>query len=271
MESFVRVTPMPIKRGEMVFLCNCSDAYKNYGCVHSGVFSMLWNLEMTFPDVERAHHLKAKQTKKGLNPFDAVAKRNKRRRSPSHQHRTIPKSYGNPCCRPTMLLWKTVVPVWRQRVAAWNVLRFRHKCISCKPLHMPHLIRFFCTHRRNPVLSLLLLSLQDARSRIATGRRRILCSRMWISSVLFPREARVLLDIVTSRRTFRRGGGYICIMLHVRCVNCLTGWTHLHSVQKPSASQTLPLEMEKTGGKRACSASPTAYPSTQQTRSTQKL
>jgi hypothetical protein len=26
MESFVRVTLMPIKRGEMVFLCNCSDA-----------------------------------------------------------------------------------------------------------------------------------------------------------------------------------------------------------------------------------------------------
>jgi hypothetical protein len=36
---------------------------------------MLWNLDMTFPDVERAHHLKAKQTKKVLNPFEAVAKR----------------------------------------------------------------------------------------------------------------------------------------------------------------------------------------------------
>jgi hypothetical protein len=190
---------------------------------------------MTFPDVERAHHLKAKQTKKGLNPLHAVAKRNKRRRLLSHQHMMIPKSYGNPCFRPTLLLWKTVVPVWRQRVTAWNVLRFRRKCISCKPLHMPLLICFFCTHRRNPVLSLLQLSLQDARSRIA--RRRILCSRMWIPRVLFPRGARVLLDIVTSQRTLRRGGGYICIMLHVHCVSCLTGWTHLHSVQKPSASQ----------------------------------
>ncbi len=72
MESFVRVTPMPIKSGEMVFLCNCCDAYKNYACVHSGVLSMLWNLDMIFPDAERVHHLKAKQKKKLLNPFDAV-------------------------------------------------------------------------------------------------------------------------------------------------------------------------------------------------------
>jgi hypothetical protein len=39
MESFVRVTPMPIKSGEMVFLCNCGETYKNYACVHSGVLS----------------------------------------------------------------------------------------------------------------------------------------------------------------------------------------------------------------------------------------
>ncbi len=36
MEGFVRVTPMPVKSGEMVFLCNCCDAYHNYGCEHSG-------------------------------------------------------------------------------------------------------------------------------------------------------------------------------------------------------------------------------------------
>ncbi len=38
---------------------------------------MLWNQDMTFPDAERVHHLKAKQTKKALNPFEAVAKRHK--------------------------------------------------------------------------------------------------------------------------------------------------------------------------------------------------
>jgi hypothetical protein len=61
----------------MVFLCNCAEEYKNYACVHSGVLSMLWNQDMKFPDTERAHHLKAKQTKKSLNLFEAVAKRNK--------------------------------------------------------------------------------------------------------------------------------------------------------------------------------------------------
>ena len=38
---------------------------------------MLWNQDMKFSDAERAHHLKAKQTKKALNPFEAVAKRHK--------------------------------------------------------------------------------------------------------------------------------------------------------------------------------------------------
>jgi hypothetical protein len=156
MESFVLVTPMPIKSCEMVFLCNCGDPYKNYACVHSGLFSMLWNLEMTF-----------------------------------------------------------------------------------------------------------------LRSRIA--RRRILCSKKWIPSVLFPREARVLLDTVISRRTVRREKGYMCIIVHVCGVGLLTGWTHLHSVQKTSASQPLLLVMEKAGGKRARPASPSANPSQRQTLSKQRI
>jgi hypothetical protein len=45
-------------------------------------------------------------------------------------------------------------------------------------------------------------------------------------------------------------------MLHTRVVSCLTICTHLHSQQKASASQQLPLEMEKAGGKRAWSVSP---------------
>jgi hypothetical protein len=65
MESFIRVTLMPIKSCEMVFLCNCSVAYQNYACEHSGVVSMLWNLDMKLPDVqvERAEQLKWKDTK----------------------------------------------------------------------------------------------------------------------------------------------------------------------------------------------------------------
>ncbi len=101
MEGFVRVTPMPIKSGEMVFLCNCGDAYKNYGCLHSGVVLMLWNLEMTFPDVERAHLLKAKQTKKGPNPFDAVVKRNKKEKIAESSAQDDPK-----------VIWKPVLPAY---------------------------------------------------------------------------------------------------------------------------------------------------------------
>ncbi len=41
MECFVRVTPMPIKSGEMVFLCTCGVNYQNCACEHSGVVSML--------------------------------------------------------------------------------------------------------------------------------------------------------------------------------------------------------------------------------------
>ncbi len=101
MDSFVRVTPMPIKRGEMVFLCNCCEAYKNYACVHSGVLSMLWNLDMIFPDAERAHHLKAKQTKKVLNPFEAVAKRNKKDEISDSSAPDDPK-----------VMWKPVLPTY---------------------------------------------------------------------------------------------------------------------------------------------------------------
>ena len=112
------------------------------------------------------------------------------------------------------------------------------------------------------------LSCLLARGRMA--RRQILCSRMWIPSFLFPPKAGVLLDIITSRRSIRGGGRYFCIMLHVRGVSCLTGWTHVHSEQKPSVSQPLPLEMVKAGSKQARSASPSTTSSTRQTRSTQK-
>jgi hypothetical protein len=46
-------------------------------------------------------------------------------RSPIHQLRLIPKSYGNPFFQPTLLLWKKAAPVWRQRVNAWNLLSLR--------------------------------------------------------------------------------------------------------------------------------------------------
>jgi hypothetical protein len=66
-----------------------------------GEVSMLWNPEMTFPDVERAHLLKAKQTKKGSNPIEAVAKRNKKEKNAEPSAQDDPK-----------VIWKPVLPAY---------------------------------------------------------------------------------------------------------------------------------------------------------------
>ncbi len=182
MESLIRVTPMPIKSGEMVFLCNCGVAHQNYACEHLGL-SMLWNPDMKLPDVERAEQLKVKQIKKASNLFAAIAKRNKKEISISPQQRTTPRSYGNQCSQHTLFLWQTAVPPWLQRVAAWNQQR----------LH-------FLINTPSASIDWLLLCSQDYPSAISTANL-IVCSRQWIPSFLFLREARVLLDVVTFRRT----------------------------------------------------------------------
>jgi hypothetical protein len=121
--------------------------------------------------------------------------------------------------------------------------------------------------RRNPVMSLQWLTFLLRRRKVAR-RRQIVCSILWIPNFLFPPIARVLLHVVTSRRTFRRSGRYVCIMLHSRVVRCLTVCTHLHSQQRPSASQPLPLETVKAGGKLARSVSPPS--TTRETRSSRR-
>jgi hypothetical protein len=95
MESFVRVTSMPVKSGEMLFLCNCGDAYHNYGCEHSRVLSMLWNPDLKLPYVERAAKLKAKEAKAPSIPFAAVAKR-KKKKIDQPLAKEVPKVIWNP-------------------------------------------------------------------------------------------------------------------------------------------------------------------------------
>jgi hypothetical protein len=121
-------------------------------------------------------------------------------------------------------------------------------------------------YRKNPVMSLPRLTFLLRRNTMAR-RRQIVCSLLWIPSFFFPPIARVLLHVVTSRRTLRRSGRYVCIMLHPRVVSCLTICTHLHSQHKASVSQPLPLETVKAGGKRARSVSPS---SARETRSMHK-
>jgi hypothetical protein len=64
----------------MVFLCNCVDSYSKHACERSGVLSILWNLKLNFPYVERAEQRKAKETKKALTPFGMVEKRKKKQK-----------------------------------------------------------------------------------------------------------------------------------------------------------------------------------------------
>ncbi len=78
MDNFVSVTPMPVRNGELVFICNCKDSYRNYACDYSIVLSMLWNPKLNFQDVEIAAQLKAQEVMKASTPFDAVNKRKKK-------------------------------------------------------------------------------------------------------------------------------------------------------------------------------------------------
>ncbi len=78
---------------------------------------------------------------------------------------------------------------------------------------------FSCAYRRKPFMSLPRLTLP----RRKVARRQIICSVKSITNFLFPPRAGV---IVASRRTFRRSGRYVCIMLHTRVVRCLTICTH---------------------------------------------
>jgi hypothetical protein len=200
MESFVRVTPMPIKSGEMVFLCNCGDAYKYYACVHSGVLSMLWNQDMTFPDAVRAHHLKAKQTKKVLNPFEAVAKRKKQDKD---------KISDSSAPADSQVIWKPVLPTYSPPLEDSGAsMGAKGKCMEpALPQAVMQCLSypakrcfdgFSCTYRRHPWMALLRLTLMLPRRRVA--RRQIVCSLTWIPSFLLPPKARVLLSVVNSRR-----------------------------------------------------------------------
>ena len=69
MESFVRVTPLATKVGDMTFLCVCADAYQSYACVESLVLSMLFNPDLEVPDNLREKQLKDRERMKLANPF----------------------------------------------------------------------------------------------------------------------------------------------------------------------------------------------------------
>jgi hypothetical protein len=70
MDAFTRITPLPSKVGEMVFLDTCVDAYQKYTCVEAIVLSMLYNPNLCVPDTDRAKQLKGRKVQKSANPFN---------------------------------------------------------------------------------------------------------------------------------------------------------------------------------------------------------
>ena len=70
MENFDRVDPLEYKCGVMLAKCTCNASYRNFCCVESLVFSMLYSPELVVPSTVRSKQLKEK-TKVVVNPFNA--------------------------------------------------------------------------------------------------------------------------------------------------------------------------------------------------------
>ena len=160
---------------------------------------MLWNQDMTFPDTVRAHHLKAKETKKVLNPYEAVAKRKKDR-----------KEKEEPAPAESRVIWNPVLPAYSPPIEDSGAsMGAKGNCtVPVLPPAVMHCLSyttkrcfdgFSCTYRRHPWMALLRLTLMPQRRR--ETRRQIICSVTWIPSFLFHPRARVLLAIVICRNS----------------------------------------------------------------------
>ncbi len=75
--SFVRVTPLATKVGEMAFLCVCADVYQSYSYVEALVLSMLFNPDSKVPDNLREKQLMDCERAKLANPFTAKRAKDK--------------------------------------------------------------------------------------------------------------------------------------------------------------------------------------------------
>ena len=72
MDSFNYIKPLHKKRGQMVWLCSCADAYQSYCCVESIILSLLFNPELEVPDIARMKQLKERERAARANPFTAA-------------------------------------------------------------------------------------------------------------------------------------------------------------------------------------------------------
>jgi len=257
MESFVRVTPMPIKSGEMVFLCNCAEAYKYYACVHSGVLSMLWNEDMKFPDTERAHPLKAKEAKKSQNPFEAVAKR----KQVDKDKLSVSSAQTDP-----KIVWRPNLPSYTPPVESSGAsMAVKGKCLVPAP-PLPLAVMPCPSFTADASFADFFLALQaessDVPAAVDVLARTEEGGKKKADRLQHPVDPKLLVSSKSRGPTPRRHipthippKRKVC--LHHASYTCRALPDYLHSQrQRASASQPLPLELEKAGGKRARSVSP---------------
>ena len=74
-----------------VFLCTCCGAYQKYCCVESTVLSLLYNLELEVPDIERLKQIKEREKLVRANPFNAKSIREKKRKEDKAKEKAAPK------------------------------------------------------------------------------------------------------------------------------------------------------------------------------------
>jgi hypothetical protein len=257
MESFVRVTPMPVKSGELIFLCNCKDGYRNYACDHSIVLSMLWNSKLNFPDVERAAQLKAKAVKKASTPFDAVNKRKKKQYEEQQE-----KDDGKVKWNPEIPKYSAPLAQSGAGMAAQSGKKGRSAQQACMlwfcilPSTCYHL-KLHCWQEWDSVDPSPVVKVADALQK-DVDPKLLVCSKS-----TGPPARR---QIPSQKKPTARVCVLLILLVHVVGASMLTLCAHQHSVQKPSASQPPPLEYERVGGKRDRSASPTVATSTRPPR-----
>jgi len=69
----LRITPLPVKCGDLLFLSTTPECYRSYVSVETVVLSMLFNKDLKVPDSKSKTQLKNREKAKAANPFTLKA------------------------------------------------------------------------------------------------------------------------------------------------------------------------------------------------------
>jgi hypothetical protein len=65
----LRITPLPVKCGDLLFLSTTPECYRSYVSIETVVLSMLFNKDLKVPDSKSATQIKNREKAKAANPF----------------------------------------------------------------------------------------------------------------------------------------------------------------------------------------------------------